>query len=450
MRFPLRCALLLGALAAAALAAAEPRLPAEPDVLLITVDTLRADHLSSYGYSRKTSPAIDALLSTGVRFTQARTVEPLTSPSLASMITSLYPHEHGSTRNGLRIRQDLASFPRLMSHRGYSTAAFVANWTLRDELCGLAEHFNTYDAVLTKKRWFGMIKSEATADDINQAAFEWLDTVFSTEPRRPFLLWVHYVEPHAPYGLRKEFLDQIGLSASSSFFSPTHRYDSEIAFVDQRIGTLLAEVHRRVPAEHLIVAFAADHGESLGDHGYWGHGRHLYEPTLWIPMGISWPGKVLTGPLDAPSLLMDVGPTVLGLIGMPSPSVFRGFDWSQILTRGGALPMDRVTYYQTHRTAVEPHEDQTQLRRKGLLEVGRIIGRHKEIYHLKGDKRRAFDLQADSGELDNKVPEGSAISPELKAWLDEVRAGLATSDDLPPPSLSEEDLAALKALGYLD
>jgi arylsulfatase A-like enzyme len=423
---------------------------ATPDVLLITVDTLRADHVSAYGYSRNTTPEIDKLLAGGVRFSQARTVEPLTGPALSSMVTSLYPHEHGSTRNGLRIRENLASFPRLMARRGYETAAFLGNWTLRDALSGLAEHFDTYDAVLTRKRWFGMLKSEATADDLNGEAIEWLDQHFSEEPRRPFLLWVHYVEPHAPYGLRNEYLEQVGLGTTGSFFSPRNRYDTEIAYVDKRIGDLLADVRGRVDPKNLIVVFASDHGESLGDHGYWGHGRHLYEPTLWIPMGITWAGKVFSGPLDAPALIVDLAPTLLGLLGIESPAVFRGFDWSKILTQGGQLPMDRVTFFQTHRTAVEPQEDQTALRRKGLLEVGRIVGRQKELLRVKGHKHRAFDLLADPKEESSKVGEDSEVSAPLLEWLHEVEAGLATSDDLPPPSLTEEDLKALRALGYLD
>jgi arylsulfatase A-like enzyme len=103
-----------------------------PSVLLVTVDTLRADRLSSYGYSRKTSPHLDALLRQGVRFTQARTVEPLTAPALASMLTSLPPQEHGSTRNGMRVRPDLLSMSKILRHNGYKSAAFVGNWTLRD------------------------------------------------------------------------------------------------------------------------------------------------------------------------------------------------------------------------------------------------------------------------------------------------------------------------------
>ncbi|HEY4588491.1 MAG TPA: sulfatase-like hydrolase/transferase, partial [Thermoanaerobaculia bacterium] len=159
-----RLLLLLSLLAAPALprqaehAAAAQRFP---NVVILTIDTLRADHVSAYGYHRPTTPNIDRLLAGGVRFTEARTVEPLTSPALASMLTSLYPHEHGATRNGLRLRPGLPSVARALGRRGYQTAAFVGNWTLKDRISGLAEHFERYDEVFTRKRWLGLFKDEA-------------------------------------------------------------------------------------------------------------------------------------------------------------------------------------------------------------------------------------------------------------------------------------------------
>jgi arylsulfatase A-like enzyme len=157
-------------------------------VVILTIDTLRADHLSSYGYARPTTPNIDRLLASGVRFTDARTVEPLTNPALASMFTSLYPHEHGATRNGLRMRPGLPSVARALGRRGYESAAFVSNWPLKNRISGLGEHFDRYEEVFTRKRWLGLFKDEANAEDLTDAALAWL-----ARPRRasrPFLLWV--------------------------------------------------------------------------------------------------------------------------------------------------------------------------------------------------------------------------------------------------------------------
>ncbi|HSM14967.1 MAG TPA: sulfatase-like hydrolase/transferase, partial [Thermoanaerobaculia bacterium] len=118
-----------------------------PDVLLVTVDTLRADHLSVAGYERPTTPNLDRLLGSGVRFEVARAVEPLTNPSLTSLLSSLPPHRHGATRNGIPARPDLVSLPGILERRGYATAAILGNWTLRDELSGLARHFETYRVI---------------------------------------------------------------------------------------------------------------------------------------------------------------------------------------------------------------------------------------------------------------------------------------------------------------
>ena len=235
-----------------------------PDILLISVDTLRADRLSSYGYRRHTSPRIDEFLGRGMRFAQARTPTPLTAPAMASVMTSLAPHEHGSTRNGIRVRANLAAFTSFLERRGYETAAFVGNWTLKPELSGLDEHFETYEAILNRKRWFGLAKSEATADDISAEALAWLA---DREEDGPFLLWVHYVEPHAPYQLQREFLPQIGLKGSGTL-SLNKRYDSEVAFVDDRVGKFLDGAGEHIDVDETLVVFLSDHGESLGEHGY--------------------------------------------------------------------------------------------------------------------------------------------------------------------------------------
>src|SRR6188768_1489400 len=180
------------------------RFPLFPNVLLVTGDTRRADRVSSYGYARPTTPNLDRLLARGVRFAQARTVEPLTTPALASLLTSRYPHEHGATRNGMRLRAGLPSLARVLGQRGFRTAAFAGNWTLRDAISGLGEHFHAYRQIASRKRWV-VLKGEATGDDLTAAALDWLAELRRDSPDRPFLLWVHYVEPHAPYRAQPGF-----------------------------------------------------------------------------------------------------------------------------------------------------------------------------------------------------------------------------------------------------
>jgi arylsulfatase A-like enzyme len=422
-----------------------------PNVLVLTVDALRSDRLSGYGYRRPTSPAIDRLLASGARFDAARTVEPLTNPALCSLLTSLYPHRHGATRNGLRLRNGLDSLPRVLARRGYRTAAFVGSWVLANRISGLGEHFDRYAEVLTRKRWFGMWKGEATAEDLTDAALTWLrDTA---DDARPFLLWVHYVEPHAPYRLQAPFAPRLGI-ATHGEVTRSDRYDTEIAMADHHLGRLLAALDgdpRRRGAETLVV-FTADHGESLGEHGYWGHGRDLHEPSLRVPLGFSWPGHVPAGTVEsAPALLLDVAPTVLGLLGLRAPAAFQGFDWAPVLSGAAAPPRARISWFEAHRGAVLAAHESASARRSGLLAVGMLAGSRKEIVQLAERRLIAFDLDHDPGETVPAPLPAAAPSARLAAWLAAVQQDLAAVDRLPAlPRLDAENLARLRALGYAE
>jgi arylsulfatase A-like enzyme len=421
---------------------------ARPDILIVTVDTLRADRLGSYGYARKTSPQLDRLLKGGVRFSQARVVEPLTNPSICSMMTSLYPQDHGASRNGLRMRRGLASLPKSLSDHGYDTAAIVGNWTLKNKLSGLGEHFDDYESLLTRKRWFGFLRSEATAADLTAAAIEWLDDHRADGSNRPFMLWVHYVEPHAPYRFQEEFAEPLGLAVDSKKLPPSDRYDTEVAFVDHAIGRLIREVESQLDSPPLIL-FASDHGESLGEHDYWGHGRNLYEPGLRIPMGLTWRGRIPAGVVHAPALNIDLAPTILSLLDIPIPTSFRGYDWADALN-GGSTPDDRVTHYQAHRGAVISKHESELARRKGLLAVGLIDGTLKEILVVGSGKREIWNLENDPGELTNLAETHSAASDDLAGWTQAVDTGLTSLDELPPEPLDDASAAQLRALGYVD
>jgi arylsulfatase A-like enzyme len=418
-------------------------------VVVLTIDTLRADHLSSYGYRRPTTPNIDRLLASGVRFTQARTVEPLTNPALCSMFTSLYPHEHGATRNGLRLRPDLPSAARILARRGYRTAAFVGNWTLKNRISGLGDHFEQYGEIFTRKRWLGMFKGESTAEDLTDAALAWLEETRES-PRRPFLLWVHYVEPHAPYRLQEEFARPLGVPIRGEV-SRQDRYDTEVAFVDHHLGRLLAAFERDpVLKANTLFVFAADHGESLGEHGYWGHGRNLYEPTLRIPLGFAWAGRLRPGTvLDAPAANIDVAPTILGLAGLPVPANFRGLDWTPVF-QGAPPPRDRILLFQAHKGAVISAQEAASARRKGLLEVGVMMGERKEIFRLDESRLALFDLSRDPRET-RSLAQGIQLSQRLHQWMDNVQKGLVASDRLAPreTAADREDVEQLRALGYL-
>ena len=428
-------------------AAAMPEPLRGPNIVIITVDTLRFDRLSSNGYSRPTSPNIDALLKRGVRFTESRVPEPLTAPSMASMMTSLFPHEHGATRNGLRMRPKLASLGTILGLRGYQTAAFVGNWTLKDQISGLGEHFARYNEIFSRKRWFGIWFREATAEDLTEETLAWIAEHLASS-RRPFLVWVHYVEPHAPYRYHREFASRLGIRSGSTV-PASDRYDTEIAFVDRAIGELVAGFATLARPIDPVIVFASDHGESLGEHDYWGHGRNLFDQTLRVPMGVVWEKKIKPGTVEAPASILDIAPTLLGLAGLDPPAAFRGFDWSEVLAEGAEPPAGRVTLHQAHKGAVQGRGG-TDARRQGLLSVGRIAGGRKEILRVKNNHHKIFDLTHDAAERSNLVAVRSSSSAELASWLQEVREGLAASDQLPPPSLDEASIEQLRSLGYID
>ena len=428
--------------------ASEPTRP-RPSVVVITVDALRADHLGSYGYSRPTSPNIDRLMSEGVRFERAWTPEPLTGPAMCSMVTGLEPHEHAATRNGLRMRPGLNSLPKILAENGWRTAAFVGTWTLKDNLTLLGEHFETYGERLERRRWFGILNSEATCDDVTDDALDWLGEERKKGPEKPFFLWVHYIEPHAPYRFHGKYADRLGVNDDR--LSKVDRYDTEISVVDESIGRLLAGVRQAVDDNDLLVVLTADHGESLGEHNYWGHGRYLYEPSLRIPLGIVWQGAIPSGTVSSQSTLLDLMPTLLELVGLDVPEDLPGSSWAKT-ARGGAELDERVSCYQAHRGAVhgDSARDSDKKRSKGLLWVGVIDGDRKEITKVSRQLIQIYDLAADPGELETLATIDEKPSDALTACLARVAEGLGSLDNLVTQKLDAETVEKLRALGYLE
>ncbi len=443
----LAAVLLLAGVAGAATAG--PTIPAPPNVLIVTIDALRADHLGCYGYAKPTSPEIDRLLARGVRFTDARTVEPLTAPALISMITSLPPDVHGASRNAVKMRKGLDSLTKILASHGYRTAAFVSNWTLRHQLTGLDEHFDVYREILTRHRWYGMIGEEAGAADVDRAVLQWTGRFDRAPDRRPLLLWVHYVDPHAPYLLRDAYASRLGVSRW--WPGKAERYDTEIANADHYLGRLVDQLTAPgALGPDTLVVFAADHGESLGEHRYWGHGRNLFEQTVRIPLGVVWPGHLTPQVLNAPASILDVAPTVLGLLGIEPPEHDRmaGFDWAPVFA-GGAAPSQRAIWLQAHEGAALAKRSDQAARRKGLLEVGVVENGSKQVWRLSDHRLFTYDLETDPGEKRDLTPGRVAtLPPLLRGYLDEVVARL-TALGAPTNKLDPESIAQLKALGYL-
>ena len=416
-----------------------------PNIIIITIDTLRADRLPSYGYHRNTAPNLEKLIARGVRFTHHYTPEPLTAPAMATMLTARHPHEHGATRNGITIFEDLSSLPKTLTRHGYRTAAFVGNWTLRSRLSGLGPHFDDYLEIVSRKRWFGMFLSEATAKDITDDALTWL----KKRNNQPFAMWLHYVEPHAPYRLHSKYLDQLGLKKSGGQYTRSERYDTEIAFCDEQIGRFFEGLEKVSPLEKTIIIFTADHGESLGEHGYWGHGRNLYQPSLKVPMAIIWPEAIKPALIKSPSSLIDIPKTVLGLIGKQKPLDFDGYDWSSTLLHNQMPPANRKLYFQAHRGAAQTRKGADRLRRRGLLELGMIDGEFKELLRVRNTTRKLHNLINDPDELNSLCDKRSAVTEGFRRWALEVEQALnrmpASTTDL-----SSQDIEMLRSLGYIE
>lgn len=416
-----------------------------PNILFITIDTLRADRLSAWGYRKPTSPNIDRLVNQGIRFTKARTVEPLTGPAMTSALTSRHPHQHGAVRNAVRVRRGLSSVSRILRRNGWTTAAFVSNWTLAAEPSGLDEHFEYYEEVLTSRRWLGLFKEEAKAEDVTEATVAWLGE-WSENRKGPFFVWAHYTDPHAPYVFRREFADRLNIPLGLSRPPLGDRYDTEIAAADAAIGDLLDALEAIPGARNTLIVFTSDHGESFGEHGAWGHGRTLWEEAVRIPLAYTWPGRLRPGLIENDTSTVDLAPTILGLAAVEVPAAFVGYDWSAVL-RGEARPPRLTTLMQSHRGAPLPGRDPGL--EEGLIEVGVIRGSVKYVWRPDDEAVRAFNLAADPWEQKNLATEDAPPAPVLAKWHAQVTEGLRHRAGV-PATLDRESVEKLRALGYLD
>src|SRR5262249_46577494 len=256
---------------------ADPR----PNVLIITIDTLRADHLGSYGYQGAQTPVLDGLAARGVRFAHARTVAPLTLPAHASLMTGTFPVQHGVRDNGgFYLGDDQTTLATLLRTRGYRTGGFVAAFVL-DRRWGIGQGFDRYfdDFDLDKYRVeIGLDAAQRPGSEVVSKAIEWLDQ----DTAQPFLAWVHLYEPHAPY----DPPDPI-----RARFPPTMigAYDAELATADLQVGRLLDHLAQTRRLERTLVVVLGDHGESLGDHGEEQHGFFIYDVDVRIPLILAGP-----------------------------------------------------------------------------------------------------------------------------------------------------------------
>jgi arylsulfatase A-like enzyme len=432
---------------------------------LITVDTLRADHLSSYGYHLRTSPNMDQLAAEGVRFTNAHTVVPQTGPAHISLMTSRYPQEHGGRINGIAYTRDakLIFLPQILKKFDYETAAFVSAWPLTERMCQLDDWFDVYDEELTRQ--YQMVNTMRWAEDVTPRAISWFTEEWDKE--KPFFAWVHYFDPHTPYNYRPRFetLEQIrkpgrlapGMKKKAAR-ERVKQYNSEILYADYWIGKLLDEMERLGVEDDTLIVLTADHGESLGEHNYVGHGQQLYDPIVRIPMMMKLPGYTTPGKvIESEVSIIDIMPTVLDLTvrkvdpDLEIPFELAGRSLAKSINGGGEPDEQMVRFitFEGKKGFLPKFITDLFLNLDGPpLKMGHRIGVRKVIYTPEDEKLEIYNVKQDPLELKAAKPKGK--SPQYKtetARLD--RWYEATSGAAGENEMTEEDVKALKSLGYL-
>ena len=432
------------------------------DILLLTADTLRPDHMGIYGYERSTTPALDSFFEGSLVFERAYSTEANTSPSVASMLTGELPQDHRVRLLYQLLESDIPIITELLPPE-YQTAGFVSNIVLTEEAFGISDRFDHYDDFVDEKEPL-RVSYERSANRTTDAVERWLETERDTT--RPIFLWVHYIDPHGPYRPPAHWERSFGHDSPLLIeeeripaytreegvldgLAYVDAYDEEIAYMDSEIGRLLDSYSRLSGIETALVIFTADHGESMMEHERWfTHGYRPYEEIVRVPLMIRGPEFNL-GRSEALSSGIDLVPTMLAFAGAPIPSQLKGFD----LRRVDDIPINRVVF-------AEATEDNDQLRAAigytGKWMVGLRRGDSDPV------QRICFDLLGDPGELVRmKWPEQSANLPGVAQLLELIRVdpdlgglplrsvgGIRLTAPKVDPRVSEEVIEQLEMLGY--
>lgn len=421
--------------------------PARPNLLLVTIDTLRADHCSAYGYAKPTTPHLEALARDGVRCDLAYAPMATTAPSHATLFTGLLPRTHGVRKNGHVLVPRHRTLAEALRDHGYRTHAVVSSFVLERRF-GLDQGFASYDDSLGD----GQDAKEAlfqTGDRARAKAVAWLrrgGDLGGAGPAQPFFLWVHFFDPHEPYAPpaehRRPFAPK---DESDALASTVASYDGEIRFADAELGALLDALRGLGLLDTTLVVVAADHGEGLMSHGHMGHGPQLYEEAVRVPLVLRWPRGLPRGArVETPVLLADVAPTVLALVGVNEVlERADGIDVADVLRGRGAGEANRPVLLERRRYHEEETADGMPVR--GAL-LGVRLGRFKYLEAPEEERRELFDLAADPAEARNLLAErpreAEGLARLLEAWR-ATRPGDEKAD------ASAETREALRALGYV-
>jgi choline-sulfatase len=396
-----------------------------PNVLLISIDTLRADHVGAYGYAAAQTPTLDALARRGLRFTHASTVTPLTLPAHASLMTGSFPAWHGVRDNGgFYLADDQTTLAEVLRDQGYRTGAFVSSFVL-DSRWGINQGFDRYfdEFDLSRYEGKGLDAVQRPGFETVDRALPWLDQ----EADRPFFAWVHLYDPHTPYAAPEPFRSRFPRTMVGA-------YDAEIASADSQVARLLAALDARGRLDTTVVVVLGDHGESLGEHQEQTHGFFIYEASVHIPLIIAGP-RIAASAIADPVRIVDVMPTLLDRLGVAIPPAVQGQSLLPLAAgqRRDLLALSETFYPRYH---------------YGWSDLQAVSdGRYKFI---KAPARELYDLETDPGETHNLAPSNARRADALEQALRDLQArstGAAAS--VAPRAVDPDAEERLRALGYV-
>lgn len=407
-----------------------PCLAAPRDVILITMDTTRADRMGFLGSKRGLTPHLDALARQSAIFTRAYAQAPVTTASHATILSGTYPQYHKVNDAGVPLAKDVPFAPAIFRARGYQTAAFVGAVILDPRAGGAPgfdRGFDTYDAGF-RERGPGESRYatlERRGDQVVAHALAWL----SKHQTRPFFLWVHLYDPHAPYDPPEPY--------RSRFSSDP--YDGEIAYADSAVGTLLDGLRAAHVYDNATIAVMADHGEAFGEHGELGHGVFLYAPTIHVPLLLKLAGGIDGGKrVETRVSLVDVLPTLLESESIPAPAAIQGRSLMPIIRASGKeASVDRNSYAETD----YPH------RAYGWSSL-RAMRSGKYLF-VDAPRKELYDETADPDEEHDLSSNAKAVTSTLLGQLDQFRTRTGISRMAPKANMSSREEQNLRALGYV-
>ena len=402
----------------------------KPNVILITMDTTRADHIACYGYPDVKTPNLDALAGRGVLFEQAATSSPLTLPAHCSIMTGMYPTYHGVRVNGnTALSEEQTTIAEVLSARGYQTGAFIGALVL-DGRWGLKQGFQHYDDPfdLKKYRHVDLGAIQRPGNQVMDAALSWLEE----QKKNSFFAWIHLYDPHAPYEPPEPYLSEYNPRGRVG------RYDGEIAFMDEQIGRCVSWLEKNGLAKNTIMILIGDHGEGLGSHGEETHGYFIYEYAAHVPFLVVAPFRDLEGKrVSSQVRAVDVYPTIMDLAKIKSPTKVHG---KSLLSMMFQTKKKEESYAYGESMAPNIQFGWSPLRYLRTVRYKYIDTPRAELY----------DLTQDAVEQKNLFQQYPDVARKMKSELDRLVA--QTSKGAPTPqaaNLDKETMERLSALGYI-